>query len=328
MNALSLLVAAVLGLGQIPGSNTHVLVVSGIGGDREHSDRFYEWAMTFINAAQDRMGVPEDLITYLAEKRDRDPAHIDGRSTKVEIETALAAIAERAAPTDVVFVMLAGHGSTRGDDVMFNVPGPDLTATDFAAALSPFSTQRLVFVNLSTASGGFVPVLSGPNRIVITATKSGFERNESIFGGFFVQAFAEDVADTDKDDRVSILEAFEFARREVARVYDAEQRLLTEHALLDDNGDGEGSTEPDAREADGAIARTIFLAGGGAAVAAAAGDDPVLAALLEEKRQIEQRIAELRNRKDQMDPQEYENSLEDLIVELALKNREIEARNP
>jgi hypothetical protein len=134
-----------------------------------------------------------------------------------------------------------------------------------------------VLVNTASASGDFVPVLSGPNRVLVTATKTGFERNETIFGEFFVDAFASDGADTDKDNRVSVLEAFTYARREVTRRYEDSNRLLTEHALL-------------------------------------------------EKRELEARIAELANLKNQMEQTVYETELETLLVELALKNREIRAR--
>ncbi len=199
-----------------------------------------------------------------------------------------------------------------------------MTATDFAKLLDLFTTQEVVFVNTASASGDFIARLSAPNRTVITATRSGNERNQTLFGRYFVEAFADDGADVDKNDRVSALEAFDYARREVARAYESEGRLLTEHALLDDNGDGEGSNEPDPRDSDGALARTLFL-GDEAPAAAADGEpaDPRLAALYEQQRVLEEQIAELRQRKEQMELSDYERRLEELLVELALKTREI-----
>jgi hypothetical protein len=172
-----------------------------------------------------------------------------------------------------------------------------------------------------------VKVLSGPNRTIITATKTGFERNETMFARFFVEAFTGDGADVDKNERISMLEAFNYARLQVVRAYEEEDKLLTEHALLDDNGDGEGSTEPDPRKTDGAQAQTLFLAGTGlAAAGVAATDDPVLAGLYRERQRLEAEIETLKLRKDQMTPEEYELELEELLVELALKNREIRDR--
>jgi hypothetical protein len=180
-----------------------------------------------------------------------------------------------------------------------------------------------VFVNAASASGDFISELSGPNRTVITATRSGFEKNETIFAGYFVEAFASEGADADKDERVSVLEAFNFARREVARAYETDGLLLTEHALLDDDADGEGSAEPNPQGGgEGRLARTLFLAGG-AAVSAPSSSDPRLAALYEEKRVLEEEIASLRQRKEVLDVETYEQQLERLLVDLALKTREI-----
>src|SRR5690606_37660771 len=157
----------------------------------------------------------------------------------------------RAGPRDHVFVLLIGHGSAQPGAARVNLPGPDPTAEDYARMLAPFTTQRIAFIVAASASGGFIGPLSGPNRVVVTATRSAHERNETIFGRYFVQAYADDVADVDKDGRVSVLEAFEYATRKTARFYESQNRLRTEHALLDDNGDGKGSQEPDPRAGDG-----------------------------------------------------------------------------
>ena len=103
--------------------------------------------------------------------------------------------------------MLIGHGSGEGEDTKISIPGPDLSAHDFSVLLGKFATQRVAFVNLTSASGDMLPILSAQNRVVITATKSSFERNESKFAQFFVDALTKDGADTDKDGRVSLLEA-------------------------------------------------------------------------------------------------------------------------
>lgn len=313
--------AAVLAIMAQAAAPTHLLVVSGISGDPTYGERFHEWAVTLTEAARDRLGVPAEQIIYLGERVERAPDLIRARSTKEGVTEAMTRIAERAGPGDAVVVVLIGHGSMTGDAPMFNLPGPDMSAAELAALLEAFPTQRLVVANLATASGAFLPVLSGPNRVIITATKTGFERNETVFGEFFVQAFRDDGADVDKDGRTSMLEAFDFARREVQRLYDSENRLLTEHAMLDDNGDGEGSAEPALDNADGSLARTTFLAGGSATPTVV--DDPELAALLEAKREIETSIEALRRRKDGMTTAEYERQLEALLVDLALKNREI-----
>ena len=306
--------------------DSHLLIVSGIGGQPQYSDAFHRWGMTLVTAATDRWGLPPSNVVYLAEQPERDPARIGGRSTKENVERALSEMAQRSGPMDRIFIVLIGHGSTRGEESHFNLPGPDIAAAELAKLLQQFPTQTVVLANTSSASGGFVSVLSGPNRVIVTATKTGFERNEAIFGEFFVEAFAADGADVDKNERVSVLEAFDYARLQVARRYEDDNRLLTEHAVLDDNGDGEGSTEPDPNTSDGALARTLFLDRLGAVAAGPDSDDSVLVALYNEKGDLEERIGALRNLKEAMELEVYEAELENLLVQLALKNRAIRAR--
>ena len=303
---------------------THVVVIGGIGGDEAYRARFLEWGSSLVDAATEKLGVPQDNIVYLAEKPEADP-RITGRSSRDNVERAFVELASSAASGDHVFVILIGHGSYASGESRFNLPGPDLTAEDFSLMLDQLSDQSVSFANVTSASGGFVAALSGPGRAIVTATKTGMERNESVFGGHFIAAYTGDGADLDKNGRVSLSEAFEFARTEVAREYERDGRIMTEHALLDDNGDGEGSTSLEGG-LDGALAGTLFLGASPTAVAAMSTDDPVLKALYVEKAVLEQRVEELRALKDQMEEERYETALEDLLIELALKNREIQAR--
>jgi len=208
----------------------------------------------------------------------------------------------------------------QGETPRFNLPGPDMTAADFARALAPFARQQVAFVNAASASGDFVRALAAPNRAVVTATKSSLERNDTRFAEHFAAALAAPGADVDKDARVSLLEAFTFARREVGRSYERENKLLTEHAQLDDNGDGAAAAEPGATKADGALAARLALGAG-----ATASTNPRVAALGAERRALEARVAELRARKATMDSSAYERQLEGLLLELARKSQELRA---
>lgn len=322
-------VIAVLGLAALlapvpaAAQQSFLLVVSGLSGESRYAEAFHAWATKMLGAAETRWGLPAENVVYLAERTDRDPDRISARSTRENVEEAFRDIAERAGPSDQVFILLIGHGTTRDGEALFNLPGPDMSSADFARLLRSLPTQKVVFVNAASSSGDFIAALSGPNRTVITATRSGREKNETIFARFFVEAYAGDGADADKDERVSALEAFNFARREVARVYESDGLLLTEHALLDDDADGEGSADPDPLSGgEGRLARTLFLTGE-AALAGQAPTDPRLAVLYEEKRSLEEEIAALRQRKEKLDTETYERELERLLVDLALKTREI-----
>jgi hypothetical protein len=307
---------------------SYLVIVTGLGGEPAYRERFHQWAVMMQDAAKERYGLPDDRIYYLAEKPELDPERINGKSTREGVARTLELLAERVRPGDQIYVMLIGHGSFRSGESRFNLPGPDLTASDFASLLEPFSAQQVVFVNAASASGDFVKSLSGENRVVVTATKSGVERNETVFGGYFVQAYAGDGADVNKDEHVSVLEAFDYARGQVSRFYDEGNRLQTEHAVLDDNGDGTGTHDPaDERVevADGAAASSVFLTGEDSlsSLGAAATDDPEVAELSRQVRVLQDRVEGLKRQKETMPADLYMEELEKLLVELAQKNREI-----
>jgi len=301
--------------GRAAAQDTHLLIVAGLGGEPQYAESFRAWSSSLQAAAEKRMGIPRSRITYLSESPEKDPAQADGRATRDGIEKAFAQAAALCRPGDTFAVVLFGHGSGAGEEARFNLPGPDASARDFAGWLVPFALQRVVFVNTASASGDFQKVLAGKNRVILTATKSSQERNEAVFGRYFAEALSSDAADADKNGQVSILEAFEAARAQVATEYQRERRLLTEHATLED---GEG----------GALARSTFLGGRASAPAErpAEAADPVVAALEQERRGLEDKIEALKAAKGSLPTDRYEAELEQLLLNLAMKNEEIRKR--
>jgi hypothetical protein len=182
-----------------------------------------------------------------------------------------------------------------------------MTAADFARVLSRFGDRRVAFVNLTSASGDMLGVLAAPNRVVVTATKSAFQRNESHFARYFVDALAKDGADTDKDSRISLLEAFKYAETETKRYYETDGKLATENAQLADQGQ--------------LASRFFFASAGGVAAAGAA--NPRLSSLYAERTTLDEQIQELKRRKASMSVDAYDTELEKLLLSLALKSREI-----
>jgi hypothetical protein len=308
-------------------SATHLVIVSGLGGEKKYSDSFNKISSSLAEAARTRFGIPESEIFWFGEDSVSKGAHYRGQSTKVNVERAITQLASRTGAGDQIVIVLIGHGSGEGEETKISIPGPDLSAHDFAQLLAKFPTQKIAFVNLTSASGDMLPVLSAPNRLIITATKSAFERNESQFARFFVDALTQDVADTDKDGRVSLLEAFRYAIIETKRVYDNDSRLQTEHAQLDDMGAKAGVDMPDGRSGEGVLARRFFLDGG--FVSRAGVNDPQLAGLYKDKFALEDQLDALRAKKASMTPEAYDDALEDILVQLARKAksiREIEGR--
>jgi hypothetical protein len=295
-----------------------LLVIVGLSGDPDHGAAFHKWGAALAGGSA-KLGVDKANVIYLADSLDGDPKP-NGRSTKEEIEKAIDQFAKTASPDDIVFVTLIGHGSFDGRASKINLPGPDLSGADFNVLLRKLPTKQVVFVNTASSSGPFIEALSGPGRTVITATRNGAEQYATLFGGYFVDALTSDEADADKNKRVSMLEAFKFAKGEVAKAYEREGLLSTEHALLDDNGDKQGSPDPAVTSADGKTASILSI---GSAADAALPSDPKLRALYIERRDMERRVESLRLLKDSMEPARYASELEKLVTDLALKTREI-----
>jgi hypothetical protein len=301
--------------------NVHMVVIVGLAGDPEHGELFQKWATTLVDAGSKRYGIPRERVVFLAEKADGEGALSTGRSTRDEIVKTFETLAQKSAADDLVLVMLIGHGTFDGRVAKFNLPGPDMTPADFQPLLKRLESRRVVLVNSASASGPFIAALSAPGRTIVTATRNGSERFATLFGGFFVDAFAGEDADADKNKRVTVLEAFNYAKKEVATAYEREGIMLTEHALLDDAGDKEGTAQPAADGKQGRVAAILSL--GTTTAIDTAAVDPKLRALYDERRVLERRVESLRLLKDSMDPQRYSAELEKALTELALKSRQI-----
>ena len=304
---------------------THALIVVGLGGNADYRDRFHNQAVALREAFTSKHGMPTEHVTYLGERPESAPEIVTDKSTRDNVLSYLSTIAQQMGPSDRLLVILIGHGTSDQAEARFNITGPDLAPSDLQMALTGFQTQTLALVHTGSASGGFLEPLSGPNRIIITATRTQRERNATEFAQFFVEAITGESADLDKDERVSLLEAYQYAREEVIRFYEDENEILTEHAVLDDNGDGTGSEEVGLNEPDGSLAAGFQL-GGISVTEEEINQDPELARLYEERRQIQARITELRVLRDAMQEEAYMAAMEELLVELALKNREIRAK--
>jgi hypothetical protein len=317
--------------GRTAAEESHLVIVVGLGGEPKYTEAFHELATSMIKAAEKKLGVAAKDIAYLGEKAAYPSLPVyKGRSTRENVQKTLGAVAEAAGSGDLVLVLLIGHGSFQAGEARFNLPGPDMSAADFAPLLARLPAQQVVFVNTASASGDFVKALSAKGRTIVTATKSGMERNQTEFPSYFVEAYVEDKADMDKDERVSVLEAFLYARREVERFYEKGRLLATEHAILDDDGDGAGTAAPGASpgKGDGALARTLFLGGSGGEVAdrSDAAGDPRLAILRQQRRAVEQKIGALKARKEQLTPEQYDDELEKLLLELARSDAALRGR--
>jgi hypothetical protein len=220
-----------------------------------------------------------------------------------------------------LWLVFIGHGTFDGHSAKFNLRGPDISADDLAAALKPCK-RPLAVIQCASASGPFLNALSAPGRVIITATKSGYEVNATRFGNYFARAVADPAADLDKDGQTSLLEAFLMASRQVDDFYTEAGRMATEHALLDDNGDGLGTPADwfkgvrafkkaaDGKSVDGVRAQQMFLV-------RSATEQELSPELRARRDELESQLSALRDRKNQMKEDDYYNQLEKILVEMA-----------
>jgi hypothetical protein len=254
-------------------ATTFYLTVAGLGGEPDYEQRFAMWASE---------------IESILKSADRD-ANVEtlkgAGGTRVHVRAALDRIAHEAKAQDALVVMLIGHGGYDGVEYKINLPGPDLSATELASLLDRVPATRQLVVNMTSASGGAMNALRKENRIVITATKTGTERNAAVFPRFWVEALRDQAADTDKNESISALEAFRYAQQKTAEYYESQKRLATEHALLEDTGKGSGVSAPSAENGEGLRAAAFTLVRLGSLQSAA--NNPEKKKLLEKKDQIE-----------------------------------------
>ena len=232
-----------------------VLVVVGAGGTPEYAEQFGQWA---------------DRWETISQQADRTVVRIEGqeggREPVDQLREALRRLSEQ--PSEkALWIVLIGHGTWDGKTANFNLVGPDMSAAALNESLAGID-RPIVVVNCSSSSAPFIDRVSGPRRVIVTATKSGSEQNYARFGDFFSAAIASPNADVDHDDAVSVREAFLKASSDVERFYKEQGRLATEHALLDDNADRKGSDDTlvagksqakDNAEVDGAFAARLTL---------------------------------------------------------------------
>jgi hypothetical protein len=292
-----------------PEDRATVILVVGAPGEEDFGKRFEQWAGLWEKAGeQANANVITIGLTPSAGTNDLD------RLSQVLDN-------EPKETTSELWLVLIGHGTFDGKEAKFNLRGPDLTATNCARLLQPFH-RPIAVINAASASGPFINKLSAPGRVVITATKSGYEQNYARFGEFIAEAIANPQADLDKDGQTSLLEAFLIASRHTAEFYTTEGRLATEHALIDDNGDGLGTpadwfrgvravkTAANSAGVDGLRAHQIHLV-------RSEQERQLSPAVRARRDELEVAIAKLRETKGKTTEEEYYRQLEPLLLELA-----------
>jgi hypothetical protein len=272
---------------------SHYLIVGGLGGQPEYAAAFERQALQLERAARSSVAAAENVQLLVGEA-----------ATGEAIEAAFAGLAERASAADSVAVFLLGHGSYDGEQYKFNVPGRDVDGARIAELLAQISAGSVLVVNATSASGAVLEEWAGDGRTLITATRSGAERNATRFGEYWARALSSDAADLNKNGIITAREAFDYAERGVADSFEEDDALATEHPQLA----GDGAERFTAARL---IARAVAT--------------PQQRELTQRLDALEAEIAELRLQRDSMPNDEYLNQLQGLLVQLATTRRELDA---
>ena len=331
VSLLALLVAPMPALLALPDAKDRqcVIVVVGSPGTAEYGTEFDSWANKWGEAARRggakliRIG-PRGSAAGAEGKNGKSGK--SGKSDREFLEQAIQS--ESRSSTEQLWLVLIGHGTFDGRQAKFNLRGPDVAAAELAGWLEPCD-RPLAVINCASASGPFVNRLSGPNRVVVAATKSGYEYNYARFGKWLAEEIATRKTDIDKDEQVSLLEAFLVASARTAEFYERESRLATEHSLIDDNGDGLGTpaewyrgirTTRRARDGatpDGPRANQFVLV-------RSPSDRSMPAPLRQRRDELELAIEKLRDEKTKLDTDTYYARLEPILLDLARLYKSLE----
>jgi hypothetical protein len=292
-------------------SRPTVLLVVGAEGEPEYGRQFAQWADRIAAAAA---SASAELVVV-----GRGEAS-ESATDRQRLQSALDAELKKPA-TRPLWLILIGHGTHDGREAKFNLRGPDFTDKELAEWLKPCQ-RPLAVIDCSSASAPFLNKLSGPNRVVISATRSGVENNFAHFGDYFSAALADPAADLNKDGQTSLLEAFLAASHRVQEFYKQDGRLPTEHALLEDNGDGLGvaadwfqgiratKAAKDGAPIDGPRANQWHLV-------LSPAEQAMPAELRAKRDALELKVEALRGKKASMPEAEYYAQLEALLLDLA-----------
>lgn len=289
-------------------ADIYYVIVAGLGGEPDYEQRFNAEAKDLDKIFKTSGNSVHSFML----------AGVDASSSR--LKDTLTTVARTAKPEDDFVLILIGHGSYDGTTYKFNLPGPDISAEEIAEICNRIPARRQLIVDTSSASGGAISALRHPGRAIVTATKSGTEKNATVFARYWVEALQDPSADTDKSGSISALEAFTYATKKTASFYESQKRLATEHAVFTDTVSGEPVREITGGQ--GVLMSSLTLLRLGNEQQAA--NDPAKRALLERKEELEQKIDTLKYQKAAMDPAEYRKQLTAMLLDLARVQQELD----
>jgi hypothetical protein len=311
-------VVALLSPAKASAQERFAVLVQGTTGGEPYTSMHRKWLNDLVAILRDKFSVEQSHLFVLSET----PTGTEQPANAQSVKTIFSQLATQAKDGDLVFVLLIGHGGGDGAESKFNLVGPDLTAVEWSALLSPIKA-RLAFVDTTGGSYPFLKAISGPGRVVITATGLSSQKYDTVFADAFIKALTAPVADADKNGRISLLEAYTYATILVKQHYEQQGLMATENAVFNDTGDGTPQSKAIPGQATGTVAGLTYLD----AVATPKSSNPEVQQLLVRQQQLTQQVDDLRRRRPSMTPEAYDQEFEKLIVELALVSRDVRRRS-
>jgi hypothetical protein len=224
------------------------LLVCGLPGDEDHRKLYAGVVEKLFKELTEHYRFPAEniVVRFGMESRPADGPALKasrGLSTRAALEGDVAALRKQLGPDDALWVIVLGHGHLDGRRAYLNLPGPDLDDRAFGKLFEGIPAREQVFFITTSASGFFLKPLAQPGRIVVTATEPDQEVNETLFPQALADVLAAppDGIDRDQNGVISVFELYLAVVANVMQRYADDENLATEHAKLDDNGDGRGT---------------------------------------------------------------------------------------
>ncbi|MDQ2775858.1 MAG: hypothetical protein M3Y57_13225 [Acidobacteriota bacterium] len=289
---------------------TYYVTIAGLGGTAEYETQFQKWAAE-LGRELGQNGTDAHIETIAG-----------AAATRQHIDAVFAHLTQEVQPQDAIALFLIGHGTFDGTDYKFNVPGPDITAGQLSTLMNNVRAGRQLVVNMTSCSGASLAKLAKKDRIVITATKSGTEKNATVFARYWVDALQDPAADTDKNGTISALEAFRYAQQKTTAYFESEKLLATEHSQFSDTGSVTAVRDPKPENGQGLLASAFPLLRPATDTSAAV--NPKKQNLLGRKQDLEAKIDQLKYRKAALPEEQYKQELTGLLLQLARTQAEID----
>jgi hypothetical protein len=291
-------------------ADTYFVTVAGLGGEPDYQTRF-DGEAADLDKIFKASGAGVHVYTLSG-----------AEATRTKLLATLQQVAAAAKAQDDFVLILIGHGSYDGFEYKFDLAGPDISGEQLAEACNRIATRRQLIVNTTSASGGSVAAVQRPGRAVIAATKTGTEKNTTVFARYWVEALQDPAADLDKNESITANEAFQYADRKTAEFYSSQQRLATEHPVFEDIGKGDAVRVASTDNGEGRLLNGFTLIRLGSSKTAAL--DPAKRDLLAKKEDLQSQIDILKYKKAAIAPADYRKQMTDLLLALAKVQAQID----